>query len=233
MVTAAALGLGLGLVGRPLFRQLSPWALLAAIQRPGDVGLLTDAIEVRVDRPVLSATEPQPAALLVDVSDPADGPLAARHRTDQRAVRAIVIEVLPARGNVSFYDSKQSDYSFTKPYSEATAETIDLEVRNLISTLFDTTKKLLSQKKKELEVVAKELLSKEIIFQSDLERLIGKRPFAKPTTYQAFTNGEPQKEDKAKKVKTPKSKAKSQSKAEPLQNGRDSDPSKTSGKTSK
>jgi AFG3 family protein len=42
---------------------------------------------------------------------------------------------------------------------------------------------------KELEIVAKELLEKEIIFQSDLERLIGKRPFEKETTYQEFTNG--------------------------------------------
>ena len=37
-------------------------------------------------------------------------------------------------------------------------------------------------------IVAKELLEKEIIFQSDLEGLIGKRPFEKQTTYQAFTN---------------------------------------------
>ena len=57
-----------------------------------------------------------------------------------------------------------------------------------------------------------ELLDKEIIFQSDLERLIGERPFAKPTTYQAFTNGEPEdkkdKEAKVKKAKTSKPKAK-------------------------
>ena len=94
-------------------------------------------------------------------------------------------------GNVSFYDSKQSEYSFSKPYSEATAETIDEEVRKIISFSYDRVKKLLKSKKKELEIVAKELLEKEIIFQSDLERLIGKRPFEKQTTYQAFTNGKP------------------------------------------
>ncbi len=91
-------------------------------------------------------------------------------------------------GNVSFYDSKQSDYNFTKPYSESTAETIDAEVRKLIEGEFIRTKKLLNQHKAELEIIAKELLEKEIIFQSDLERLIGKRPYEHQTTYEAFTS---------------------------------------------
>lgn len=92
-------------------------------------------------------------------------------------------------GNISYYDSKQSDYNFTKPYSETTAETIDSEVKAIVDKSYQRTKKLLTQKKKELEIVAKELLEKEVIFQSDLERLIGKRPFKKETSYQAFTNG--------------------------------------------
>ncbi|UII21255.1 ATP-dependent zinc metalloprotease FtsH [Fulvivirga ligni] len=98
-------------------------------------------------------------------------------------------------GNVSFYDSKQSDYNFTKPYSEATAETIDQEVRKVIETAFSRTKDMLSHRSKELEVVAQELLEKEIIFQSDLERLIGKRPFEHQTSYEAFTNGKEKSED--------------------------------------
>ena len=56
----------------------------------------------------------------------------------------------------------------------------------------------MNSKRKELEVVAKELLEKEIIFQSDLERLIGKRPFAAHTTYQAFTNANGSVEDQEK-----------------------------------
>lgn len=92
-------------------------------------------------------------------------------------------------GNISFYDSKQSnDYGFNKPYSEATAQTIDEEVRTIIADAYVRTKQLLTLKKNELEIVAKELLEKEIIFQSDLETLIGKRPFERQTTYQAFTN---------------------------------------------
>ncbi|MDX2189912.1 MAG: ATP-dependent zinc metalloprotease FtsH [Bacteroidota bacterium] len=91
-------------------------------------------------------------------------------------------------GNVSFYDSKGSEYTFTKPYSEATAQTIDEEVRNLINDAYQFTKKLLIEKRDKLETIAQELLKREIIFQHDLEGLIGKRPFEKQTTYQEFIN---------------------------------------------
>lgn len=91
-------------------------------------------------------------------------------------------------GNMSFYDSKQSDYTFNKPYSEATAEKIDVEVKKIIDIAFERTKKLLVDHRDHLEIIAKELLEKEILFQTDLERLIGKRPFAHQTTYEKFTN---------------------------------------------
>ena len=93
-------------------------------------------------------------------------------------------------GNISFYDSKQSEYNFNKPYSDATAELIDEEVKKLISNAYQRTLNLLKKHQAELEIVAKELLDKEIIFQADLERLIGKRPFEQPTTYQAFADQE-------------------------------------------
>jgi AFG3 family protein len=91
-------------------------------------------------------------------------------------------------GNVSFYDSKQSEYSFTKPYSEATSETIDSEVRIIIENAYNRTKQLLTERKKELETIAEVLLQKEILYQYDLEELIGKRPFDKRTTLQEFTD---------------------------------------------
>jgi len=65
-------------------------------------------------------------------------------------------------GNVSFYDSKQSDYSFTKPYSEDTAKTIDSEVRRIIAEAYSRTKELLLKHKDQLEILAQELLAKEI-----------------------------------------------------------------------
>src|SRR5258707_216566 len=99
-------------------------------------------------------------------------------------------------GNMSFYDSKQSEYSFNKPYSDATAERIDQEAKKIIESAFERTKTLLSHHREKLEIIAKELLEKEILFQTDLERLIGKRPFAHQTTYERFTNGAAQPEKK-------------------------------------
>lgn len=92
-------------------------------------------------------------------------------------------------GNMSFYDSKASEYNFNKNYSEATAEKIDREVKSIIDGAYQRTKELLIKHREKLDIIAKELLEKEILFQSDLERLIGKRPFEKLTTYQEFTNG--------------------------------------------
>ncbi|MFY0592776.1 ATP-dependent zinc metalloprotease FtsH [Roseivirga sp.] len=93
-------------------------------------------------------------------------------------------------GHISFYDSKQNDYGgFSKPYSEDTAKTIDEEVKKIIDEAYKRTLNLLTEKKEQLEILAQELLEKEILFQSDLEGLIGKRPFEKQTTYEAFTNG--------------------------------------------
>lgn len=91
-------------------------------------------------------------------------------------------------GNVSFYDSKSDGYKMTKPYSDTTAETIDEEVRKLILSAYERTKALLQERKSALEILAQELLEKEILFQADLEKLIGKRPFDRETTYQAYTN---------------------------------------------
>lgn len=108
-------------------------------------------------------------------------------------------------GNVSFYDSTQSDYNFTKPYSDATAELIDKEVKTLIEDAYIRTKKLLNKHREELNILANELLDKEVIFQQDLEGLIGKRPFDSPTTYEEFTNGQDKKKNNGKaKVKKPK-----------------------------
>jgi AFG3 family protein len=92
-------------------------------------------------------------------------------------------------GNISFYDSKQSEYSFNKPYSEETARIIDEEVKKIIDFCYERAKKLLVDKRNELNTLAKALLEKEIIFQYDLEKLIGKRPFEQLTSYQAYING--------------------------------------------
>lgn len=79
-------------------------------------------------------------------------------------------------GNISFYDPSQENY-FTKPYSEETGKIIDEEVRKLIDEAYVRTKELLTRRRREVETLAKELLLKEVLFQSDVETLIGKRPW--------------------------------------------------------
>jgi AFG3 family protein len=79
-------------------------------------------------------------------------------------------------GNVSFYDPS-AENSFTKPYSEETSKLIDQEVRKLIEDAYVKTKALLEEKRMQVEKLAEELLVKEVLFQSDVEKLIGKRPF--------------------------------------------------------
>ncbi len=79
-------------------------------------------------------------------------------------------------GNISYYDPAQENM-FTKPYSEETGKIIDSEVRILIEKAYVKTKTLLQDKKADVEKLAKELLVKEVLFKSDVEALIGKRPF--------------------------------------------------------
>ena len=91
-------------------------------------------------------------------------------------------------GNVSFNDSS-GESQFQKPYSDQTAQLIDEEVRNLINAVYDRTKELLLEKQDGLIKIAEKLLEKEILFQTDLEEILGKRPFSNRTTYDEFVNG--------------------------------------------
>lgn len=91
-------------------------------------------------------------------------------------------------GNVSFYDPS-SENSFTKPYSEETSKIIDQEVRNLINEAYAKTKALLIEKKEQVTKLAEELLVKEVLFQSDVEKLIGKRPFKETKTIDVDEHG--------------------------------------------
>jgi cell division protease FtsH len=79
-------------------------------------------------------------------------------------------------GNISFYDSTgQADFGFTKPYSEKTAELIDLEVKQIVEESYERAKSVLKQNLKGLTELAELLLEKEVIFSEDLERIFGKR----------------------------------------------------------
>ncbi|MDP1621501.1 MAG: ATP-dependent zinc metalloprotease FtsH [Bacteroidales bacterium] len=83
-------------------------------------------------------------------------------------------------GNISFYDSSgQNEYSFQKPYSEKTAETIDNEVRKIVEAAYERAKKILAENRENLEKLAALLLEREVIFREDLEEIFGKRPWDK------------------------------------------------------
>ena len=83
-------------------------------------------------------------------------------------------------GNITYYDSSgQSDYNFSKPYSEETARLIDKEISILIETQYKRAIEILKKHKKELTVLAELLLEKEVIFSDDLVKIFGKRPFIK------------------------------------------------------
>jgi cell division protease FtsH len=80
-------------------------------------------------------------------------------------------------GNLSYYDSSgQSDYSFTKPYSEKTAELIDAEIKAMIDDAYIRAKKILEDHKEGHHVLAQRLLEREVLFTEDLEEIFGKRP---------------------------------------------------------
>ncbi|MFT4980528.1 MAG: ATP-dependent metalloprotease FtsH [Bacteroidia bacterium] len=83
-------------------------------------------------------------------------------------------------GNISFYDSSgQNEYSFSKPYSEKTAELIDQEVSDMVEAAYSRTKKILLENRDKLEKLAEELLEKEVIFKENLEGIFGKRQWEK------------------------------------------------------
>ena len=83
-------------------------------------------------------------------------------------------------GNLTYYDSSgQSEYNFSKPYSEKTAELIDKEISNLIETQYKRAIDLLETNKEKLTELANVLLDKEVIFRDNLEVIFGKRPFEK------------------------------------------------------
>jgi len=86
-------------------------------------------------------------------------------------------------GNLTYYDSSgQSEYGFSKPYSEKTAEMIDKEISNIIEEQYQRAIDLLENNKDKLTLLANELLEKEVIFKESLERIFGKRPFEKEET---------------------------------------------------
>ena len=83
-------------------------------------------------------------------------------------------------GNVTYYDSSgQSEYNFSKPYSDETAKVIDAEISELIEGQYTRAIKILEENKDKLNQLADILIEKEVIFKDDLETIFGKRTWDK------------------------------------------------------
>jgi ATP-dependent metalloprotease FtsH len=110
------------------------------------------------------------------------GALSDLEKITRQAFASIVYYGLNEKiGNISYYDSTgQNEYSFSKPYSENTARTIDEEVKKMTDIAYAKTKQILISNKDKLTLLAEKLLEKEVIFKEDLEDIFGKRPFDKP-----------------------------------------------------
>ncbi len=109
------------------------------------------------------------------------GALSDLEKITKQAYAAVAVFGLNDKiGNVSYYDSTgQQDMTFTKPYSEYTARTIDEEVSKMIEEAYQRTLVVLGDHRKELDTLAATLLDKEVIFKEDLEAIFGRRKYEK------------------------------------------------------
>ncbi|WP_185878277.1 ATP-dependent zinc metalloprotease FtsH [Blattabacterium cuenoti] len=108
------------------------------------------------------------------------GALNDLERVTKQAQSMVAIFGLNDRiGNISYYDSTgQSEFYFSKPYSEKTAQIIDEEISKIIAEQYQRAKNLLKSNEKKLSMLANELLQKEVIFREDLKKIFGERPFS-------------------------------------------------------
>jgi cell division protease FtsH len=112
-------------------------------------------------------------------------------------------------GNLSFYDPQQES-TFTKPYSDDTGKLIDDEVRTLVENAYKRTKELLTDKKEQVDKLAKALLEREVLHQQDVEDLLGKRPYGEKKIFaegEESTSEQPIEESKPEVNETPSTQA--------------------------
>ena len=108
------------------------------------------------------------------------GALSDLEKVTKQAMAMVTIYGLDEKiGNISYYDSQNQGYGFTKPYSEETAKIIDQEIKKIIDGQYERAKAILKKHEDKLHKLANKLLETEVIFKEDLEVIFGKRPFEK------------------------------------------------------
>ena len=108
------------------------------------------------------------------------GALSDLEKVTKQAMAMVTIYGLDEKiGNISYYDSQNQGYGFTKPYSEETAKIIDQEIKKIIDTQYERAKSILKKHEDKLHQLSNKLLETEVIFKEDLEDIFGKRPFQK------------------------------------------------------
>ena len=120
------------------------------------------------------------------------GALSDLEKVTKQAMAMVTIYGLDEKiGNISYYDSQNQGYGFTKPYTEETAKIIDQEIKKITDGQYERAKAILKKHEDKLHKLANKLLETEVIFKEDLEVIFGKRPFEKEVV---------KKEEKAKKT---------------------------------
>jgi len=133
------------------------------------------------------------------------GALSDLEKVTKQAMAMVTIYGLDEKiGNVSYYDSQNQGYGFTKPYSEDTAKIIDQEIKKIIDTQYERAKAILKKHEDKLHQLANKLLESEVIFKEDLETIFGKRPFEKEVIEEKVKTTTKTPKKTAKKVATTK-----------------------------
>jgi len=80
--------------------------------------------------------------------------------------------------NVSYFDSQENNFGFSKPYSDETAKLIDKEVSSMIAEQYNRAKTILTENQEGHKKLADRLVECEVIFKEDVESIFGKRPWS-------------------------------------------------------
>lgn len=102
----------------------------------------------------------------------------------------LMVTKLGMSQKIGFIYFDNDEPRFQKPFSEETAKNIDQEVRRIVDEAYKQCRDLLTEKKKEVGLVAEELLHKEVLVRDDLVRILGKRPFADNKEFAKYFGGE-------------------------------------------